>query len=622
MEVVPSARVVPDASAKASVEVDPDRDKTDWLQDDQPRARTDTTAGPSSRGGGGVHTTPRRVSTVVSKGTAPNIESPTYPTQPAQPGQVQGETQTYVIEFPRNKNGESVVPCNVPQVCTPCPLTKESVLGGGHAAHTTSTSATNTPGNHGSHITMFRETVYDRSRESSRRSEIGSQWASTGSASSSSSSRWGLRFDSNFENGNLERADWVRNPYAPATSVDTEEYDLYLSPDPVMTGQDTQSGDALWFHFHVSNIRKQRKYRFHVKNCTKARTLHHTHVIEDRLGPKKMCGAGVCVLTDSVQGGSAAPASAPAWIREGTDVSYIANSVAEGERRTYTLSFTLEFAEDYVSAYVAYALPYTYTHLQNFLYRMVDRQNKRVQAGHDGKGFLRVQTLCRSKQGNKCEILTISEDLEEYLTPPELRQRLAELTKSQQSKAPASRPSRSSTSRTTRPHTRDGGPKTSDGKVVIAEEETHDSNADGLNYIPPALLRISRELENDELQRLKATLQQIRSEFSLDRRHAKPTIVMCARIHAGSCSVCDRESRTYYQCMVVVGDGSSSFVMEGIIRFLLSSDPIAAHLRRQFVFHVVPMVNVDGVVSIFSDGDKIVTEVSRVCDFVFWLGQR
>jgi hypothetical protein len=74
--------------------------------------------------------------------------------------------------------------------------------------------------------------------------------------------------------------------------------------------------------------------------------------------------------------------------------------------------------------------------------------------------------------------------------------------------------------------------------------------------------------------------------------------------------------------MVVVGDGSSSFVMEGIIRFLLSSDPIAAHLRRQFVFHVVPMVNVDGVVSIFSDGDKIVTEVSRVCDFVFWLGQR
>jgi hypothetical protein len=68
--------------------------------------------------------------------------------------------------------------------------------------------------------------------------------------------------------------------------------------------------------------------------------------------------------------------------------------------------------------------------------------------------------------------------------------------------------------------------------------------------------------------------------------------------------------------MVVVGDGSSSFVMEGTIRFLLSSDPIAAHLRRQFVFHVVPMVNVDGVVSIFpTELFWIVGYISRVCDY-------
>lgn len=45
------------------------------------------------------------------------------------------------------------------------------------------------------------------------------------------------------------------------------------------------------------------------------------------------------------------------------------------------------------------------------------------------------------------------------------------------------------------------------------------------------------------------------------------------------------------------GESNSSFVMKGIIDFLTSNDNIEAiTLRKHFVFKIVPMVNVDGVI--------------------------
>lgn len=44
------------------------------------------------------------------------------------------------------------------------------------------------------------------------------------------------------------------------------------------------------------------------------------------------------------------------------------------------------------------------------------------------------------------------------------------------------------------------------------------------------------------------------------------------------------------------GESNSSFVMKGIIDFLTSDDNIeAVTLRKNFVFKLVPMINVDGV---------------------------
>jgi len=44
------------------------------------------------------------------------------------------------------------------------------------------------------------------------------------------------------------------------------------------------------------------------------------------------------------------------------------------------------------------------------------------------------------------------------------------------------------------------------------------------------------------------------------------------------------------------GESNSSWVMKGVLEFLLSEEAEAVLLRRHFVFKIVPMINVDGVI--------------------------
>jgi murein tripeptide amidase MpaA len=45
------------------------------------------------------------------------------------------------------------------------------------------------------------------------------------------------------------------------------------------------------------------------------------------------------------------------------------------------------------------------------------------------------------------------------------------------------------------------------------------------------------------------------------------------------------------------GESNSSWIMKGIIDFLVSSAPEARVLREHFVFKIVPMLNPDGVIN-------------------------
>jgi cytosolic carboxypeptidase protein 2/3 len=44
------------------------------------------------------------------------------------------------------------------------------------------------------------------------------------------------------------------------------------------------------------------------------------------------------------------------------------------------------------------------------------------------------------------------------------------------------------------------------------------------------------------------------------------------------------------------GETMGSWVMQGVIEFLLSDDPMAVYLRKQIVFKIIPMMNPDGVI--------------------------
>lgn len=44
------------------------------------------------------------------------------------------------------------------------------------------------------------------------------------------------------------------------------------------------------------------------------------------------------------------------------------------------------------------------------------------------------------------------------------------------------------------------------------------------------------------------------------------------------------------------GETNASFIVEGMLQFLVSEDDIARYLRNNFVFKIIPMLNPDGVI--------------------------
>ena len=67
----------------------------------------------------------------------------------------------------------------------------------------------------------------------------------------------------------------------------------------------------------------------------------------------------------------------------------------------YTLSFTINFEHAKDTVFIGFAVPYTYTQLQNMVHSLLKDANARR--------HLRVNTICRSLGGNRCDLLTITE---------------------------------------------------------------------------------------------------------------------------------------------------------------------------------------------------------------------
>ena len=83
---------------------------------------------------------------------------------------------------------------------------------------------------------------------------------------------------------------------------------------------------------------------------------------------------------------------------------------------------------------------------------------------------------------------------------------------------------------------------------------------------------IGKSLEGNTLHMLIIT----NFNDSFDELANKKAIIFTGRVHPG--------------------ESNGSYVVQGVIEFLLSNDPIAKNLRKNFIFKIVPMLNPDGVI--------------------------
>ncbi|XP_077416924.1 cytosolic carboxypeptidase 1 isoform X1 [Vanacampus margaritifer] len=183
-----------------------------------------------------------------------------------------------------------------------------------------------------------------------------------------------LRFNSQFESGNLRKAIQIRK----------YEYDLILNSD-INSNHHHQ-----WFYFEVSGMRVGVTYRFNIINCEKSNSQFNY---------------GMQVLMYSVQ---EAISGRPRWVRTGTDISYYKNhfarsSIATGGQKGksyYTMTFSTIFNQKDDVCYFSYHYPYTYSSLKMHLSKLEARKAPDI--------YLRQDVLCETLGGNSCPLLTLT----------------------------------------------------------------------------------------------------------------------------------------------------------------------------------------------------------------------
>jgi len=156
-----------------------------------------------------------------------------------------------------------------------------------------------------------------------------------------------LVFDSNFESGNLHRAN----------IVSLKEYNLFLNPDT------NTKGNSQWFYFAVTNTTKDSLVKFNILNCTRSVGLFKD-------GMRPMVFSEQDFIEHKI-----------AWSASTFNVTYNKNNIerkiANGEIRSYfTLSFSYKFKYSSDRVYFAYSRPYTMNSLLHLLKSVLDEMKE------------------------------------------------------------------------------------------------------------------------------------------------------------------------------------------------------------------------------------------------------
>lgn len=185
-----------------------------------------------------------------------------------------------------------------------------------------------------------------------------------------------LRFNSKFESGNLSKA----------IQITESDYELRLDYDC------ETKGFTQWYYFSAITYKPAHQVRFSITNLMKYESLYNN-------GLQPLVKVG----------------SQP-WTRGGSQISYFKNTYPRANPNKdprlpthyYTLTFTYTFPKPYEEVRFAHCYPYTYTDLKLHL--------QRLQADRRLEDRLRIDTLCKSLAGNECFLLTITDNVQTYVS--------------------------------------------------------------------------------------------------------------------------------------------------------------------------------------------------------------
>ena len=173
-------------------------------------------------------------------------------------------------------------------------------------------------------------------------------------------------FESRFESGNLKRA----------TQIGPLEYELLLKPDL------NTSGYMQWFYFSVSKLSKGTTVRLNIINMYKSNSLY-----ESGMRPLMYSTKGAAIQNIG-------------WIRCGKNIKYF-ETQTPGFEGFYTLSFEFDVKEAGDVLYFAQCFPFTWSYQQNYLSQILEM--------NQSKGIVRRELLCESLNGNRCDVLIITD---------------------------------------------------------------------------------------------------------------------------------------------------------------------------------------------------------------------
>ena len=204
-----------------------------------------------------------------------------------------------------------------------------------------------------------------------------------------------LRFDSNFESGNLKASYrlYGRENVLFQRHLDGLEHgnhciplDVHQEYDLILRNDINTSGNIQWYYFAVTTPASTHIYpltvRLNIINLQKNDSLYNY-------------GMKPVVFSSNKP--------SLGWHHAGSDICYYNNGTKYGRKRIkyrYTLAFTYTFTDPDEKVFFAHCFPYTYSDLQIYLAKL--EKDERV------SNIMHRNLLCTTLGGNRCDLLTIT----------------------------------------------------------------------------------------------------------------------------------------------------------------------------------------------------------------------